>query len=80
MLLMAILATVMLALGAAGRIAALGLLAAVCANVLAYGLSLSNGFLLVSAIYLMLLGSGALSCWRPEETFLNRRAGQSTIS
>ncbi len=80
MLVMALFATVMLALGAAGRVAALALVGAVCANVLAHGLSPSNGFLLVSTIYVMLLGSGAFSCWRPEEAFLNRRAGQATIS
>jgi len=75
--LLAFAATVMLALGVAGRLAALGLLVAVAANILAAGLYLFNGFLLASAIALLLLGSGALSCWRPEEAILSRRAGES---
>jgi CDP-diacylglycerol--glycerol-3-phosphate 3-phosphatidyltransferase len=68
-------ATVMLALGGAGRLAALGLLVAASANILASKLYLYNGFLLVSAIALMLLGSGTFSCWRPEDAILGRRAG-----
>ena len=68
-------ATVMLALGGAGRLAALGLLVAASANILASELYLYNGFLLVSAIALMLLGSGTFSCWRPEDAILSRRAG-----
>jgi CDP-diacylglycerol--glycerol-3-phosphate 3-phosphatidyltransferase len=70
---------VMLTLGAAGRLAALGLLIASSANILVEELHLSNGFWLVSTIFLMLLGSGALSCWRPEDDFLSRRAGQNGI-
>jgi CDP-diacylglycerol--glycerol-3-phosphate 3-phosphatidyltransferase len=70
---------VMLTVGVAGRLAALGLLISASANVLAEGLHLPNGFLLVSTIFLMLLGSGALSCWRPEDNFLSRRAGQNRV-
>jgi CDP-diacylglycerol--glycerol-3-phosphate 3-phosphatidyltransferase len=75
--LLAVAATVMLALGVAGRLAAMALLIAASANILATGLFPYNGFLLVSAIALMLLGSGALSCWRPEEAVLSRRAGEN---
>jgi hypothetical protein len=73
--LVALAATIMLALGGAGRLAALGLIVAASANILASGLYVYNGFLLVSAISLMLLGSGAFSCWRPEDAILGRRAG-----
>ena len=76
MSLLAVAATVMLALGVAGRLAALALLIAASANILASGLFLYNGFLLTSAFALMLLGSGALSCWRPEDAILSRRAGE----
>jgi hypothetical protein len=76
-ILLAFAATFMLALGLAGRLAALGLLVAVTANILATGLHLFNSLLLASAIALLLLGSGALSCWRPEDAILSRRAGES---
>lgn len=72
----AVIATPMLALGAAGRLAALGLLTAASANILGGGLYLHNGFLLVSTVLLMLLGSGAFSLWRPEDAILVRRAGE----
>ena len=73
--LVALAATIMLALGGAGRLAALGLIVAASAVILASGLYVYNGFLLVSAISLMLLGSGAFSCWHPEDAILGRRAG-----
>ncbi len=73
--LVALAATMMLALGVAGRLAALGLLVAASANIFTSGLYLYNGFLLVSAVALMLLGSGTLSCWRPEDAILRWRAG-----
>lgn len=75
--LLAVAAAVMLALGVVGRLAALVLLFAASANILATGLSIYNGFLLTSAIALMLLGSGVLSCWCPEDAILSRRAGEN---
>jgi CDP-diacylglycerol--glycerol-3-phosphate 3-phosphatidyltransferase len=75
--LLAFVATIMLALGVAGRLTALGLLVAVTADILVTGLYLFNGLLLASAIALLLLGTGALSLWRPEEVILSRRAGES---
>ena len=68
-------AMVMLILGTAGRLAALGLVTAASANIHTGGLDLGNGFLLVGSIALMLLGSGSLSWWRPEDAFLTRRVG-----
>jgi CDP-diacylglycerol--glycerol-3-phosphate 3-phosphatidyltransferase len=73
--LIALAAIVMLILGAAGRLAALGLLSAAMANIHTRGLGLANGFLLAASIALMLLGSGPFSYWRPEDAILSRRAG-----
>jgi len=74
--LMALVAVVMLTLGAAGRLGALGLITAASANIHTSGLDMGNGFLLVGSIALMLLGSGILSTWRPEDAILSRRAGR----
>ena len=71
-----VVAAVMLALGVAGRLVALGLLVAACSAILAHGLDVLNGLMLVCAIAIMLLGSGAYSIWRPEDALLNRRAGE----
>jgi CDP-diacylglycerol--glycerol-3-phosphate 3-phosphatidyltransferase len=71
-------AIVMLALGVAGRLGALGLLIAASANILARGLHVPNGFVLTGAITLIFLGSGAFSCCRPEDIILKRRAGEKT--
>jgi CDP-diacylglycerol--glycerol-3-phosphate 3-phosphatidyltransferase len=69
-------AAVMVAMGAAGRVAALGLLIAACSAILAHGLDVLNGLMLACAIALMLLGSGAYSIWQPEDALLSRRAGE----
>ena len=70
-------AAAMLALGAAGRLAALGLLVAACSSILAHGLDAGNGLTLACTIAVMLLGSGAYSIWRPEDAvLLGRRAGE----
>jgi CDP-diacylglycerol--glycerol-3-phosphate 3-phosphatidyltransferase len=74
--LVAVVAMVMLILGVAGRLAALGVLIAAVADFLTNGLDLRNGFLLVSTITLMLLGSGSLSWWCPEDSVLSWRAGE----
>jgi CDP-diacylglycerol--glycerol-3-phosphate 3-phosphatidyltransferase len=74
----AVVATVMLALGLAGRLGALGLLIAASTNILARGLHMPNGFVLTGAIALIFLGSGAFSCWRPEDVILKPRAGEKT--
>jgi CDP-diacylglycerol--glycerol-3-phosphate 3-phosphatidyltransferase len=78
--LVAAIAVVMLALGAAGRLAALGLLVVACAAILARGLDAGNGLALACAIAIMLLGSGAFSIWRPEDALLSRRAGEKKES
>ena len=41
------------------------------------GLDWANGVALATAVCLMLLGTGPLSPWKPEERFLLRRAGEA---
>ncbi len=73
---LAVLATVMLALGIMGRLAALGLLAPTAMTVVAMGLNWQNGMLLAGTVALMLSGSGLLSMWQPEERLVRIRAGE----
>jgi len=76
-------ALVLFAVGALGRIGALILTGVVCLDILATGFQWStHGLLLVSTLWVLQMGSGALSIWRSEEHFLHRRAGerQQTIS
>jgi hypothetical protein len=80
MIFLALGAIVLLSLGAAGRVAALGLIAASAANIFASGLRLRNGVVLALAIAIMFLGTGAFSVWQPEDAFLSRRAGEQRDS
>lgn len=73
LLIMGLFTTILVALGIAGRLAALGLLIPVSANILSTDLQLSNGLMLASTIYLMLYGTGNFSLWEPENRFLYRR-------
>lgn len=73
---LALLATVMLALGMLGRLAALGLLAPTTMTVVAAGLNWPNGLLLAGTVALMLSGSGFWSVWQPEERLVRIRAGE----
>ncbi len=77
---LAVLTTVMLALGVLGRAASLGLLTPTAMTVLSQGLHLSNGLLVAGTIALMLLGSGYFSLWQPEEMLIRRRAGEKTVA
>jgi CDP-diacylglycerol--glycerol-3-phosphate 3-phosphatidyltransferase len=65
----------LLALGAAGRIAALALLALTGLSITSGGLTPARTALMVGTIALMFTGSGALSLWQPEDAFLRWRAG-----
>ncbi|MCB0072915.1 MAG: hypothetical protein KDE20_15695, partial [Caldilineaceae bacterium] len=70
-------ATALFALGVAGRVAALVLVAAACLDVTAYGFSWThNALLLVCAILVLEFGSGRGALWAPEEELLRRRAGE----
>lgn len=68
--------TLMIALGAAGRIAALIILFGVGMYVNNYGLSISESLLVVGAGALLYLGTGPYSLWNPEHGILTRRLGE----
>ena len=74
--LLILLAAAGLAVGLAGRIAALGLLIPIALLILNEGLQLQNGALLTATLVLLLAGSGQFSLWQPEEVFLSRRGGE----
>ena len=61
--------------GYAGRLAALGLLALACLDLLLRGFNLTNACLLVLTITLLLTGTGSFSRWQPEDVFLLKRRG-----
>lgn len=63
--------------GAVGRLAALGLLTTACADVLVSGPTSVNTLLLIAALVIMLLGTGKASWWSPEDKYLTRQAGTS---
>jgi CDP-diacylglycerol--glycerol-3-phosphate 3-phosphatidyltransferase len=69
-------ANLMLLLGMAGRLASLGLMMSITANVLAAGLQPGNALLFSMVLGILFLGSGRLSIWRPEDRLLTRHAGQ----
>jgi CDP-diacylglycerol--glycerol-3-phosphate 3-phosphatidyltransferase len=64
------------ALGVMGRLFSLLLVFPIGFDVITRGLTMSNGAALACIIILMLLGTGPLSLWRPEERFMVRRAGE----
>lgn len=71
----ALLATPAILLGAMARLAALLLILPLAADILTAGLAGLNGSLLLMGLYILLLGSGRLTLWRPEDGFLTRRLG-----
>ena len=66
-------------LGILPRVLTLPLVFPIGFDILTRGLVWPNGLALACAIALMLLGSGPFSLWRPEERFMARRAGESSI-
>jgi CDP-diacylglycerol--glycerol-3-phosphate 3-phosphatidyltransferase len=68
--------TLMIALGAAGRIAALIILFGVGMYVNYYGLSISESLLVVGMGALLYLGTGPYSLWNPEHRLISRRLGE----
>ena len=63
-------------LGTMGRLAAFWLVFPLGFDMVTRGLDWANGLGLATAVCLMLLGTGPLSHWKPEERFLLRRAGE----
>jgi len=70
-------ATACIVLGWAGRLAALGLIVPLGLGALTEGLSPVRAWALGLAISILILGTGALSLWKPEEAVFRRRAGES---
>ena len=68
--------TLMIALGAAGRIAALIILFGVGIYVNNYGLDVTEALLVVVAAALLYLGTGPYSLWNPEQGIISRRLGE----
>jgi uncharacterized membrane protein YecN with MAPEG domain len=66
----------LLAVGVAGRIAAMALLVVTGLVITSSGLTPARTALLVGTVALMFTGSGALSLWQPEDAFLRWRAGE----
>ena len=64
-------------LGAMGRLAAFWLVFPMGFDMVTRGLDWANGVGLATAVCLMLLGTGPLSRWKPEERFLLRRVGET---
>ena len=74
----ALVSTLFFALGFMGRIAAVGLIALACADILLAGFDLpSNGLLLICTIIVLQMGSGSYALWQPEERLLRHRAGET---
>ena len=66
----------MIALGAAGRIAALIILFGVGIYVNNYGLDVTEALLVIVAAALLYLGTGPYSLWNPEQGIISRRLGE----
>jgi hypothetical protein len=63
-------------LGMLGRLLSLLLVFPLGFDIVTRGLTPENGLALACAVVLMLLGTGPLSLWRPEDRFMVRRAGE----
>lgn len=71
-----VVATLLIFLGVAGRSASLMLLFPLGFDIASRGLNLTSGLALACTLAILMLGSGALSLWQPEEKFMTRRAGE----
>ena len=67
---------VLVLVGVLGRLAAFWLVFPIGFDMVTRGLTWANGVALATAVCLMLLGTGPLSRWKPEEQFLLRRVGE----
>ncbi len=68
---------ILVLLGTMGRLAAFWLVFPLGFDMVTRGLDWANGVGLATAVCLMLLGTGPLSRWKPEERYLLRRAGEA---
>ena len=74
--LIGLIATVMITLGAMGRIMAVVILFPLGFDMMTTGPNWVNLIALTCVILIMMLGTGALSLWQPEERYMYRRAGE----
>jgi CDP-diacylglycerol---glycerol-3-phosphate 3-phosphatidyltransferase len=72
-----LLVLLMIAVGAAGRVAAVLGLVLLGFHQLQAGLSVNQMILIAAYGAVLFLGSGSVSLWRPEEILISRRAGES---
>lgn len=61
--------------GTAGRLGAMGLVLIACVDFLTGEITRHNGLLLAIASFLVIVGSGRLALWRPEERLFTTRLG-----
>jgi len=61
--------------GVIARLAAIGLVAVACADLIVRGDSLATWALLAVGVLLVALGNGTRALWTPDERLLRRRAG-----
>jgi len=71
----AVAGTVLVLFGIAGRIGAVTLLFPIGFDIATRGLLWDNGLALICALCIAFFGTGYLSLWQPEETFIMRRRG-----
>jgi CDP-diacylglycerol--glycerol-3-phosphate 3-phosphatidyltransferase len=76
LLLIIAIGTLMIALGAAGRIAALIVLFGVGLYVNNFGLNITETLLVIGAAGLLYLGTGPYSLWNPEHKLITQRIGE----
>ena len=71
----AVIGTLLVLFGFIGRLGAVVLFFPIGFDIATRGLLWDNGLALVSALYIVLLGSGYLSIWQPEDAFISQRTG-----
>ncbi len=76
LLLLTVISLVLIALGAAGRLAAIFVLFGVGIYLKFFGLNLTEALLAIGAAALFYLGSGPYSLWIPERDIIARRLGE----
>jgi CDP-diacylglycerol--glycerol-3-phosphate 3-phosphatidyltransferase len=70
---------ILVLVGTMGRLAAFWLIFPIGFDMVTRGLDWANGVALATAVCLLLLGTGPLSLWKPEERFLLQRAGDRNV-
>jgi CDP-diacylglycerol--glycerol-3-phosphate 3-phosphatidyltransferase len=69
-------AAAMVALGILGRVMAIVVMFPLGFDMVVNGANFVNGVAMACGVFIMLLGTGALSLWQPEDRFVMQRAGE----